>query len=428
MMTKRDQSVPQIILPPTPEMGADELTEQQKVQAVSLWQEEQLKVLTRRATKQQLEMVPHLPPLASWNAVKHLPVPNYQPDWAVRAAILDHKGWKPWKKEDTVYWAYSYRLNPTNTLQVYLGGPRPPSPEQGEELVKTFHLSMVLTGRICLSIYLTRRRDAALVTSTGSALINLDEILAIRGMKKSQTRVYHGAQGATSYSNGYRWEDKQATIDDLIGLQQCYVQGACVININGHWEDLGVDDQYLHFSVLVRKNKQGVEEKIGIFFTPGNWLNLYEEKHTIYIAEVEREVFKLNPQQECHELQIGLFLTERWREAARKQEYEKPLSMQELLAASVISFDKKNPSRFIGRIEEALHGLYKRGILGTEPKCLTPVDRHKFRWTGDWLASQWVLLPPAAIREYYHHTIATPSSVIEAIPSSKRTRQRKKAP
>src|SRR5690348_10741208 len=99
MMTKRDQSVRQIILPPTAEMGAEELSERQKVQAVSLWQEEQLKALTYRATKQQLEMVPRLPPLASWNAVTHLPVPNYQPDWAVRAAILDHKGWRTWTKE-----------------------------------------------------------------------------------------------------------------------------------------------------------------------------------------------------------------------------------------------------------------------------------------------------------------------------------------
>ncbi len=425
-MTRENQPTREIILPPTAKMGVDKLTEKQKFQAVSLWQEEQLKALSRPVTKRQLEMVSHLPPTESWNSVLRLPVPNYQPDRAVRAAILDPQGWKRWKKEDAAYWAYRYPMNPTHTLQVYLGGPRPPLFEEAKEIVERFRLSMILNSRICLSIWLGRRRDEHL-TQTGSALINLDEILAIRGVKKSRTVVHKGEQTTISYSNGYRWEDKQAIIDDLTLLQQCYIQGACVINVNGQWEDLGVeDDQYLRFSLLTKRNERGIDERVGIFVTPGNWLNLHEAKNTFYIAEVEREVFKLNPQQDYHELLVGLALTERWRDLARKQDYAKPISMQGLLEASVITVNKHNPSRFIKRITDALDALFEKGILGAPAKCLTPIDQTKSRWTGEWLASQWVLLPPKPIIEYYQQSIAASPLMTETIPIHKQRPQRRR--
>jgi hypothetical protein len=416
-MTRQDQPTREIILPPTAEMGVDELTEKQKIQAVSLWQEEQLKALSRPATKRQLEMASHLPPTETWNSILHLPVPNYQPDRAVKAAIIAKQGWGKWKKDGNVYWAYRYPMSPAHTLHVFLGGPRPPSPEEGKAIVEQLDLRTVLTGRICLSIYLTRRRDEHL-TQTGSALISLDEILTIRGVKKSRTARH----GAISYTNGFRWEDKQAILEDLVLLQQCFIEGTSVINVKGEWKELGVDsDQYVRFSLLTEKNQRtGVNEKVGVFFTPGNWLNLYETQNVIYIAEVEREVFKLNTKHETHEILIGLALTERWRDLAKKKDYDRPISMQDLLEASVITFDKKNPKRFIERIEDALNELYKRGILGAPPKYLAPIDRTKSRWTGDWLACQLQLVPPGSIVEHYHTALTTFPRTIEASPSQER--------
>src|SRR6266487_4099055 len=55
-MTRENQPTREIILPPTAKMGVDKLTEKQKFQAVSLWQEEQLKALSRPVTKRQLEL------------------------------------------------------------------------------------------------------------------------------------------------------------------------------------------------------------------------------------------------------------------------------------------------------------------------------------------------------------------------------------
>ena len=118
--------------------------------------------------------------------------------------------------------------------------------------------------------------------------------------------------------------------------------------------------------------------------------------------------FSTNSQDEQHELRLALYLTERWREQARKQDYAEPISMQNLLEASVIPIDKKHAYRFIPRIEDALHQLFAKGILGTEAKCLSAIDRTQPRWTKAWLASRWVLLPPSEIKEHYATTIAAP--------------------
>ena len=78
--------------------------------------------------------------------------------------------------------------------------------------------------------------------------------------------------------------------------------------------------------------------------------------------------------------------------------------MQSLLEESVISIDRKHAYRFIPRIEDAMHQLFVKGILGAEPVCLTPPNREVPRWTAAWLASQWVLLPPTEITQALSHS------------------------
>jgi hypothetical protein len=68
----------------------------------------------------------------------------------------------------------------------------------------------------------------------------------------------------------------------------------------------------------------------------------------------------------------------------------------------------------MSRIEDAIDGLYTRGILGAPPKYLSPIDRTKSRWTGDWLASQVQLVPPGSIVEHYHRSLVAFPQVIEA--------------
>src|SRR5205807_4019833 len=112
-------------------------------------QEEQLQALSLPAKKKHLEMVRHLPPTEVWSHVDHMPLPNYQPDRAVKAALVAQADWARWKRGGIPHWAYHYPMNPTHTLHVYLGGPRPPSPEEGKAIIAQADLRTILTGRIC---------------------------------------------------------------------------------------------------------------------------------------------------------------------------------------------------------------------------------------------------------------------------------------
>lgn len=334
-------------------------------------------------------------------------VTNYQPDRAIREAVLAPP--EVWKPE-----ADSLAYSASNQLLVYLGDQRNPLPvEEALSTIREFSASTVLTARIALALWQKRRYEQHLAKN-GAAAMRLDEILAMRGLKKRSIPAYPDSGSDVRYTIGYRLEDKQAILLDLSLLQRCYVRGECTVMVQGKWQQFSVDDAYLRYSVVYRKTLRG-REISGLFVSAGDWINVYEDQGAFFLAAVEQKVFQLNPHDEQHELRIALYLTERWREQARKGMYDEPITMQDLLDESVISIDKKHAYRFIPRIEDALHQLFVKGILGAEPMCLNPPNKETPRWTGAWLASQWVLLPPGEIMRRYQHTGAAPRpSLLEA--------------
>jgi hypothetical protein len=350
--------------------------------------------------REQLAMISRIP---AHELHDELLVTNYQPDRAIREAVLAQQ--EDWKlAADGVAYAAS------NQLLVYLGEQRNPLPvEDALSTIREFSAATVLTARIALALWHKRRHEQHLAKN-GAAAMRLDEILAMRGFKKRSIPAYPSSDSDTRYSIGYRMEDKQAILLDLHLLQRCYVRGECTVMVGGRWQQFSVDDAYLRYSVVYRKTGRG-REMTGLFVSAGDWINVYEEQGSYFLAAVEQKVFQLNPHDEQHELRIALYLTERWREQARRGNYDEPISMQSLLEESVISIDRKHAYRFIPRIEDALHQLFVKGILGAEPVCLTPPNREVPRWTAAWLASLWVLLPPTEITRRYrtlHSTIATP--------------------
>lgn len=322
---------------------------------------------------------------------------NYQPDRAVREAVLaPPEGWHV--QEDFLAYTAS------NQLQIHLGDQSHPLPvEEALSTIREFSASTVLTARIALALWHQRRYEQHLAKN-GAAAVKLDEILAMRGFKKRSIPVSSGTE-EIRYTVGYRPEDKQAILLDLALLQQCYVSGECSIHVRGKWQQFTIEGPYLRYSTVHRKTRRG-RELAGLFVSAGDWINAYEDQGVYFLAAVEQRIFQLNPHDEQHELRIALYLTERWREQARRANYAEPISMQELLENSVISIDKKHAYRFIPRIEDALHQLYLKGILGAEPLCLTPPDRTLPRWTNAWLTSQWILLPPQEIAQQYQSMLS----------------------
>ena len=309
----------------------------------------------------------------------------------------------------------------SNQLLVYVGNQRNPLPvEEALAAIRQFSASTVLTARIVLAIWQKRRYEQRL-SKNGAAAMRLDEILIMRGVKKRSIPAYPDTDSATRYTIGYKHEERIAILDDLDLLQSCYVRGECSIPVKGKWQHFMIDDQYLHYSIVYRKTGRG-KEIAGIFVSAGDWINTYEDHAMIFLAAVEQKVFQINPKEEQHELRLALYLTERWREQARKQDYAEPITMQEFLSASVIPIDKKHAYRFIPRIEDAIANLCRKGILG-EARCLTSVDRTRPRWTNDWLSAQWIFLPPEEIKDHYHTTIAASHTSLPQykLPQGRRT-------
>jgi len=248
-----------------------------------------------------------------------------------------------------------------------------------------------------------RRRRASRYLPLG--VILLEEILQWQGIQK-HSRVAH--PGATKrYTDGYRVEQKQRVIQDLALLASCNVRGTCRITVKGKAIPIEVDGPYLRYSVVSRKTTTGDKVLIGFLVSPGDWISTYEQHQNYSLAEIDSQIFKLNPQNDRYALRLALYLTERWREQASQGTFSVPIVMSDLLAASMIEVDERHlTSRFVPKIEEALHKLEDMGVIGQQQN-LTQIDTTLARWGKDWLASQWEILPPLKLIQEYQAILST---------------------
>lgn len=323
---------------------------------------------------------------------ENIKVTNYRPDQAVREASLAQKNmWKPGDGE------ISYLAS--NTLEVYLGTPeRPLELPQALKQIRQLSESTVLAARIILGLWNIRRHNHQ-VSKNGSVAILLEEILQWQGVKK-HSRVAH--PGTTKrYTDGYRTEQKQRVLQDLALLASCNVRGNCTITVKGKSVSIQVDGPYMRYSVVSRKTLLNERIIVGFLVSPGDWISTYEQNQNYYLAEVDSQIFKLNPQNDRYALRIALYLTERWREQAKQGDFSTPIMMSELLVSSMVAVDERHmTSRFVPSVEAALEKLEAMGIIGKQ-YCLTDVDRNQTRWSRDWLASRWEILPPLKLIQEY---------------------------
>jgi hypothetical protein len=334
--------------------------------------------------QKMLEILSAMQSPALGTADTYITTTNSQIDQSIREASFATE----WDQENVTYLA-------SNNLEVYLGTlQKPLEITEAQAKLRQISGSTALTARVVLGLWNLRRHDQRL-SLNGSAAIRLDEILAWRGIQK-HTKTY---AGTARRSDGYRTAQKQQIIRDLEILASCCVRGTVIVPVSPRrTRQLYVDGPYIQHAVVSAKAGQG-EEVLGFFVAPGSWIHTFDS--TTFRAEIDRRIFQLNPQNEQHELRLSLYLVEVWRQHALEQRHEEPFVMEELLAASTIDVDTLHMTRFVERIERALFVLWKRGLLGEPPKCLTPIDKSQSRWGKEWLASLWRLMPPRAVIERY---------------------------
>jgi hypothetical protein len=345
--------------------------------------------------QERLDMLARVPVETRW--ASHLATTNYHVDRSIREASLAHRD--QWQEEEEMLVFTS-----SNKLKVYLGTRRSPL-DIDEALIRIRELSdsTALTARIVLGIWNIRRANNQLAKN-GSVAMRLEEVLEWRGVKKHSYAAFPGSE--KRYTDGYETRYKEQVLIDLDLLATCYVRGRVNGTFKGKPIKINIDSSYLNYSIVSQETLWKSEVITGVFVSPGDWINAYTEQGSFFLAETDRRIFTLNPQNEQHELRLGLYLTERWRETAKDGTFNQSISMADLLAASIIPIDKHNlTSRFAPRIENALDTLWEKRILGAAPICIDEVNKDRGHWGKSWLTARWVLVPPPEVQEFYETTL-----------------------
>lgn len=342
---------------------------------------------------------------------------SFQEDRAIREAGLAREN--DWHEEPL---SQRMRYIASNKLHVYLGDPEYPlSRAETEAIIRAFGESTVLTARIILAIWNMQRCDQ-LLAKDGSAALRMSDILEWRGVQKHSRTVYPGATKRST--DGYQWFHKQQVHRDIKLLELCYLRGYHTINVAGKFRQIRIDGPYLRIASIRDTTNKTEADLIGYFVAPGAWINTYEEHGNFFLAEIDRKIFQLHPQKDQIALRIALYLTERWREHLKTGDYADPISMQELLIASMVQIDHHHlTTRFAPRVEAALSTLTERGIVG-DARPLGEVDRTKAHWGKEWLTALWSIIPPAHL--FQRSLRAKQSEQISTPPLSEKTGKKQK--
>lgn len=323
---------------------------------------------------------------------QQLTTTQYHPDRAVREASLAQKAlWKNAEGE------VSY-LASNDFSVIYLGTEgHPLEVKEALHSIRKLSESTVLTARIILGLWNSRRLNKHM-SKDGNVAILLDEILQWQGAQKHSRQAH--PNGAKRYTDGYRTEQKKRVIEDLRLLAACHVRGTCELVVGGKATQLEIDGPYIRYDTVSRRTPRGEKVVLGFLISPGGWVGTYEQHQNESFAQIDRQIFTLNPQNDRYALRLALYLAELWREQAKQGNFSQPIAMIDLLNNSMIDADTHHLSDIVPRIEIALERLKAMNIIG-HIQCLDPVDKQQARWGKEWLAARWEILPPVTLIQAY---------------------------
>lgn len=312
-------------------------------------------------------------------------VPSHAEDRAIREATLAHQ--TAWREEPKLGLPYYLA---SNQMRVYFGDPRfPLEPEEAQAALARLRESTILTARYILGRWNIAREQGQLAQE-GSVPIRIEEILEWRGLQKHSRAIAPGS--AVRRIEDYEIKYHKQAYEDLLLLSQFWLHGTHHVQIKGQRfpVPITIDSYYLRIGRL-----QNPENDRSLYYAaPGVWINTYEASGGLWLAELDRRIFTLHPQRHQIALRIALFLSEHWQLCLMNGTAIAPLTMQELLAQSMVSLDQNHlTSRFIPHVEQAIQLLIQREIV-REAKPDREVLRESVQWGKEWLATRWTITPP----------------------------------
>ncbi|MHB9126180.1 MAG: hypothetical protein ACYC4F_09565 [Armatimonadota bacterium] len=140
---------------------------------------------------------------------------------------------------------------------------------------------------------------------------------------------------------------------------------------------------------------------LGVKYRPGSWVRYILEPYTPQLAKISKHLLEFDPYHEKKEKRLmRYFETQLFRLNGGKP---KTLSMSAILEGACISptgAGRKDPSRFMQSVEDALHGVFSC-YGGGEAKCLDTGGLPREGKLGIWMKRQWHIEPPQHVQDDY---------------------------
>jgi hypothetical protein len=355
-------------------------------------------------------------------------VTNYPEDRAIREATFARSS--AWKEEPVRRHPYYIA---SNEVRVSLGDPAHPLVvEDAQAALRALQESTVLTARYVLGRWhIAREQDH--LAKEGSVLIQAEELLVWRGIQPHSRAVYPGAQ--VRQIDGYEQKYLDQIHRDIKLLGLFHLQGQHRILVGNQIHTLTIDGPYLR-ATQIQTSESG---QAAYFIAPGGWINVWiaaTELHGgLWVAELDRRIFKLHPHNDQIALRLALFLTEHWQMHLAAGLDVVPLRMEDLLTASMVAIDRANLTlRFAPRVEAAIQKLVEQGIIG-QARPQQPLVKQGY-WGKEWLAMIWEITPPMELVGRYHETnndcqplpilLPSPTADRRVFPSPRSRKQKRK--
>jgi len=337
-------------------------------------------------------------------------VTNYPEEGAIRQATLARPD--AWNKEPTRKVPYYLA---SNKVVVSLGDPTQPLLlEDAQEALESLQESTVLTARYIMGQWHMAREQNALAED-GSVLIRPEEILEWRDIVPHSREIYPGSQ--VRQIDGYEQKYLDQIHKDIKLLELFYLQAQhrLLDRLAQTQRLLNIDGPYLRVT-HIQEPDSGLRVYYG---APGAWINVWlavtEAHGGLWVAELDRRIFKLHPHNDQIALRLALYLSEHWQMHLAADLDVVPISMEALLTASLISIDRPNLTlRFAPRVEAALQKLVAEGIIGDAQPQQSFVKQGY--WGKTWLAMLWEIRPPAELVKRHQSRRSSQSLPIVLLP------------
>ena len=350
---------------------------------------------------------------------------NYPEDRAIREATLAKSA--AWQEEPLRRHPYYIA---SNEVRISLGDPAHPLVVEDVQMaLRNLQESTVLTARYILGRWhIAREHDH--LAKEGSVLIQAEELLEWRGIQPHSRIAYPGAE--VRQIDGYEQKYLDQVHQDIKLLELFHLQGQHWLLAAGQIHLLNIDGPYLR-ATHVQESESG---QAAYFIAPGGWINVWiaatEAHGGLWVAELDRRIFKLHPHNDQIPLRLALFLTEHWQTHLAAGLDVVPLRMEDLLTASMITIDRANSTlRFAPRIEAAIEKLVEQGIIG-QARSQQPLLKQGY-WGKAWLAMTWEITPPIELvkrceadRDRPSLPILLPSPTIQTVEGSVQGGRRRK--